>query len=112
MKEPRYIPNSIPAEIRNTNIILSLVLFSYCTWGVVTGTIWIPGKRGGMELHGASMWMVYAAMVLGVVNLLSVVVDHYDQRDNEISYRRIAFFTQTAAWGLFAIAVIVRLFFA
>ena len=51
---------------------------------------------------------MFCAMVASVLNLLSVVLDHFDIRNNEIMYRRIAFATQAVGWVLFAAAIVVH----
>ena len=42
--------------------------------------------------------------------MLSVVVDHYDTRDNEINYKRFARVTQFLGWSLFILALVLDLF--
>ena len=45
-----------------------------------------------------------------VRNLLSIVADHYDLRNNERHYRIIAFTTQAAGWVLCGLAVLAQMF--
>lgn len=107
-----HIPNHIPAKERVSNVLLSLVLFGYCTFGALHDDIYIPGKRSnGVHMHGVPMWVIYGAMLAAVTNMLSVVVDHYDVRANELNYKRIARFTQILGWILFILAFVLDVFF-
>lgn len=56
------------------------------------------------------MWFVYGAMLAAVTNMMSVVIDHYDVRANELNYQRIARFTQILGWALFIAAFVLDLF--
>jgi len=49
---------------------------------------------------------MYAAFVCACIVMLSVVIDHYDKRDNEHKYQAIGRFFEYSGWGLFAIALI------
>jgi hypothetical protein len=53
---------------------------------------------------------MYGAFLCAVGNMMSVVVDHYDQRNNENNYKLFARVTQIAGWTLFALALILDLF--
>lgn len=106
-----HIPNHIPAKERVGNVLLSLVLFGYCTFGALHDDIYIPGKRSnGVHMHGVPMWVIYGAMLAAVTNMLSVVVDHYDVRANELNYKRISRFTQVLGWILFILAFVLDVF--
>lgn len=65
-----------------------------------------------MSLSGVSAWIMYASFLCAVLNLLSVVVDHYDERDNEFSYKRFARFSQALGWTLFFLALLSTIVFA
>lgn len=107
-----HVPNHIPANERISNVLLSLILLGYCTFGALHDDIYIPGKRSsGIHMHGVPMWIIYAAMLAAVTNMLSVVVDHYDVRANELNYKRIARFTQILGWVLFGAAFVLDLFY-
>ena len=102
-----YIPNSIPSGTRLFNIIASLILFIYGARGIYVNDLYIPGKRGpGMHLHDGAAFIMYAAFVCACIVMLSVVIDHYDKRDNEHKYQAIGRFFEYSGWGLFAIALI------
>ena len=98
----RYTPNHIPAAERTINIILSAILLLYGTIGIISDDLYIPGKRRpGMHFHGEPAWVMYGAFLCVAANMLSVVVDHYDKRNNETNYKLFARVTQIAGWVLF-----------
>jgi len=81
-----YIPNSISPVDRLWNIIFAIGFTLYGAYGIFIDDLYIPSKRGGMHLSGESAWIMYAALICGCIYFLSIVVDHYDKRDNEIKY--------------------------
>lgn len=92
-KNDGYTPNHIPKGERIKNIIFSLALFAYGTYGVWVNDLYLPGKRTkGVHLHGIPAWIFYSAIISACLVMLSVVVDHYDKRNNEIDYRMFADF--------------------
>lgn len=106
-----HVPNHISRKERFINVLLSLAFLIYCSYGAMHDDIYIPGKRSaGVHLHGIPMWVVYAAMLCAVTNMMSVVVDHYDTRANEINYKKFARGTQILGWTLFIGAFILDLF--
>jgi len=79
-----YTPNHIPAEERTKNILSSIALFLYGSYGVYVNDLYIPGKRSkGIHLHDVPCWIMFGAIICACLVMLSVVVDHYDQRNNE-----------------------------
>lgn len=104
-----HVPNHIPRRERLLNVGLSLALLALALWGVIHDDLYIPGKRGGgLHLHGLPRWVMTAALLCTVVNLMAVVVDHHDRRPNEASYRRVAAVTQGLAWALFFLALALQ----
>lgn len=104
-------PNHIPSDERIMNIILSSVMFLYGTFGVIIDDLYIPGKRSpGTHFHGEPAWVLYGAFLCAVANMMSVVVDHYDRRNNEINYQRFARVTQIVGWTLFVLAFVLDIF--
>lgn len=106
-----YNPNHIPANELIISILLSSFIFIYGTLGVIFDDLYLPGKRGpGFHFHGVSAWILYVAFLCAAANLLSVVVDHYDERNNEKNYKLFARITQICGWTLFALALVLDLF--
>lgn len=54
-------------------------------------------------------WLLYTAMVSAALNMLSVVADHYDTRNNEYTYQRFLKLTQTLGCCFFILALILDL---
>jgi hypothetical protein len=106
----RYIPNEIPASERWWNVFLSLAILAWGSYGIWADDLVVPTKRNGVHLQGIAALIMFGAMVAAALNLLSVVVDHFDLRNNELSYRRIAFGSQLIGWLLFGLAMAVHIF--
>jgi hypothetical protein len=110
----KHTPNNIPEGQRIIFILLSGALLIYGTLGVLHDELYIrlPRTRRsilhddnpGTHLHGIAAWMMYCAMLLAVISMVSVIVDHYDKRDNEINYKRFARRTLLGAWGIASLA--------
>lgn len=104
-----HVPNRIPLVERVLNVVLSASLIVSGTQGVLNNDIHVPGKRSdGFHVHGFPMWLIYLAMLCAVANLIAVVVDHYDHRDNERDYKRFARRTQVCGFVLFFLAVLFK----
>ena len=104
-------PNHIPAEDRLLSIIFSTFMFLYGTIGLINDDIYIPGKRRpGTHFHGEPAWILYGAFICAVANMMSVVVDHYDKRNNETNYKLFSKATRVAGWTLFILALVLDLF--
>ena len=99
-----YTPNHIPRSERFLNVLYAVVIIAFGVIGLTTGDLLLPGKRtsgpNGVALQGLPAWLMYAAMICACVVLLSVVVDHYDRRNNEINYRRFAQIGKVLGWSL------------
>lgn len=103
-----YIPNQIPANERLKYIAFSILLFAYGSYGVWVNDLYIPGKRSrGIHLHDVPAWIMYGAMICACLVMLSVVVDHYDRRDNENNYRQFAEVFKFLGWMFFGLSLIM-----
>ena len=101
-----YVPNKIPMSKRTWHIFLFVLLLCYGALGLYLDVLYIPGKRGnGIHLHSHAAWIMYAAILCACANLISVVADHYDRRNNEVRYINFAFYAESAAWLLFFISL-------
>ena len=104
-------PNHIPFGKRIKYSILSLGLLIYGTLGLIIDDLNLPGKRGsGVHFHGVSAWVLYAAFLCAIANMVSIVVDHYDKRNNERNYRMFARITHTWGMAMFLIALVFDFF--
>lgn len=107
----KYKPNHIPLSERITNITLSIALFTYSTNSLLTNDFYFPGRNsGGRHYHGESVWILYAAFICGVFNLLSVIIDHYDKRNNVKRYKLFARITQFSGWTLLIMGIVLDAF--
>ena len=102
----RYVPNNILPGERIGHIILSLLLLAYGTYGLWVNDLYIPGKRRGIHLHDVPAWIVYGAIICACTVLLSVVIDHYDRRDNEKHYRTFASVGEFLGWSFFGVSLV------
>ena len=105
-----YSPNKIPFSERLVNKILSVLLLLYGSYGVYVNDLYISGKRtSGIHLHDESAIIMYGAFICGILVLLSVVIDHYDKRDNEHTYQIFAQVFKYLGWGLFGASLVWRI---
>jgi hypothetical protein len=108
--EGQYVPNVIPLSTRIWNVLLSLGLLAYGAYGLARGDLYIPGKRGnGMHLHGLAAWVMYGAFIGACLTMLSVVIDHFDQRNNEAQYKRFAEKCKQGGWALFILSLVIAI---
>lgn len=111
-----FVPNHIDRATRIINTAYSLALITWGTYGVIMNDLVLPGKRRGrgdvhfLHLHDAPLWLMYAAMICGSLTMLSVVVDHYDRRNNEAAYKRFSSRTALAGYLLFFSSLLLFLF--
>ncbi len=107
-----HVPNRIPAAQRFLDILYALVIIAFGALSLFKGDLLLPGKRtsgsNGMVLHGVSAWVMYGAMLCAICVLLSSVVDHYDRRNNEGSYRRFVRAGKICGWSLFVSALVLH----
>lgn len=100
-------PNSIKPSIRIQHGLASCALLAYAVYAVWIDDFFIPAKRGGgTHLHGLSAWLMFGAACCAVVNMASVAIDHYDRRNNELSYAHVAAATQWVGWTFFLAALV------
>ena len=103
----KYIPNVIPADVRRFNLFASLFLLAYGAYGIHVNDLYIRTRRGrvSLHLHNESAFIMYAAFLCACIVMVSVIIDHYDQRDNESTYRSVGTVFRIAGWGLFGISL-------
>jgi TRAP-type C4-dicarboxylate transport system permease small subunit len=105
-----YTPNQIPAQTRKQNALFSLLLFSYGTYGVWVNDLYIPGKRSkGIHLHDVPAWIMYGAILCACMVMLSVIVDHYDKRNNEAAYQAFGKIFKFLGWGFLGLSLVMAL---
>lgn len=105
----RYEPNRISPEQRIAYGALALGLIGYGAWGLANDVLYVPGKRHIHALHGVTLWIMLAAMLCAAAVAVSIVVDHYDRRDNERVYKAIVEYGFKAALLLYLLSPIYSL---
>jgi hypothetical protein len=102
-----YIANEIPLKTRIINLIVALCLLAYGLHGLYAGEIYIPSRsKGGIHLYQESVWIMFVALMCGAGVFLSIVLDHYDKRDNEHVYFKRGQMLKNIGIALFCVAVI------
>ncbi|MDC0601906.1 hypothetical protein OAP14_02625 [Aliiglaciecola sp.] len=86
-----YVPNQVSRSKRLFNLLWAFLLSIWGGHGYLTGTLWLPSLRGasGLQYTNTSLSLMMVAIVLGCLNLIVPIVDHYDKRDNEHVYTNI-----------------------
>jgi hypothetical protein len=106
-----YKPNRVSRSERAFNLVLAVVLLAYGVTGLVTHSIRINNRNSLIaHLEGGPAWLMAAALLLGASVFASVVVDHYDTRDNERYYRAFRWVATRLGWALVAAALLAHLY--
>jgi hypothetical protein len=89
----RYVPNRVALLHRLMLTVVALAWLAWIAIGVGLGhmVVALGGRRGRgtvLDFDGWSSLVACGAVVCLVLICVSVIVDHYDQRDNEQYYRR------------------------
>jgi hypothetical protein len=92
------------------NIIFSILLFAYGSYGVWVNDLYIPGKRSkDIHLHNVPAWIMYGAIICACLVMFSVVIDHYDKRNNEAGYKLFANVFIGSGMGIFRLSLIMAI---
>jgi hypothetical protein len=103
----QYQANQIPLAVRALKITVSAVLLVYGSYGIFVNDLYVPGKHGpGIHLHNVPALVMYSAIICACSAMLSVVVDHYDRRNNESGYRLFGRVAEYFGWALFALSLV------
>jgi len=105
----RHTPNVIPLRGRVALAMGALFLFFFVLAEVATGYTYLPTKRGGILLSGIPTLMISFSAIALIVALLLTIVDHYDRRPNEASYKKARSVCFKTAIFLFLAAPVVEL---
>lgn len=104
-------PRDLTLKQRVKHVASSLALIAYGVSGVVHGSLYNPGKsNNGLHLKGIAMWVGFAAIVFAALHYLSLVVNHYDKRDNQLHYRRFAKITKVTGFTLLFLSFLAYAF--
>ena len=105
-----YQPNHIPAGKRLRLAIYSIALLLYGGHGLWRNDLYLPWPRHhGTHLHDVSAWTMFGAFVCGSLVMVSIVVDHYDGRDNEKTYQKFSDVCKDIGACLVALSIALRI---
>jgi len=107
-EEGNYIPNSISIGNRLFSIAFSFALLIYGAHGVYSNDLYAPGKRDGIHFSGSATWLVLASIICLCVSLISIVIDHYDKRDNENQYYEFGKSIRLLGTSLFVFGIVLN----
>lgn len=111
MNSQNYTPNVVPFGKRIWNAAAAIFLLFYGAIGLYLNDLYVPGKhQPGIHFHGTAAWVMYCSILCVCANLVSVIVDHYDHRNNEIRYINFSYYAESTAWIIFFSALSISLF--
>lgn len=106
-----YIPNQVPVQERVLSILLACTFIAASLYALIYQHLVLPygGKYRGhfWRFDGYEMTLPVAALILAVIGLLSIVVDHYDKRENEHVYKVV----RRCSLGMALLIYFVSIFF-
>lgn len=112
-----YIPNKVSLLVRMKNLIFSIILLVYGTIGLFAQKIYIPmpskysyRRDNGFWFYDEAAILIVGAFFCGILVMISVIVDHYDKRNNENKYRKFSSFFKILGYGLLSVAVITQIY--
>lgn len=93
-----YIPNKVPLWNRLKNLFISAFFIIYGGYGVWVNDLAIKLGRYSLKrkiyhLHDEAAVVMYIGLLLVSLCFFSEIIDHYDRRDNEHLYHKIANYT-------------------
>lgn len=103
-----HYPNQISKLLRRKYLLQSFGIALYAIFGLCLGKVAIPIRFQAYTFEGVAALVLISAMFMAIFNMLSVVIDHYDKRNNEHIYQRFARFTHILGWVLFVLAIILK----
>jgi len=112
-QQEKYTPNHVSLDTRAFYLFASSLIIAYAVASLIRDDfyIWLPSRRGrdiSEHLHGSAAWLAAAAAFAAASNLLAVVVDHYDKRNNETNYRAYAKWSLLLAAALLVLAFVAH----
>lgn len=108
-KSGTYVPNSISLGKRAFNIVAAMFLLIYGSYGIYINDLYIPGRRGrGIHLLDQPALLMFSAIVCASLIFISVIVDHYDTRNNENKYTSLTRLFKFLGWSLFIGAFVLH----
>jgi hypothetical protein len=112
-KSDNYEPNYINQDTQYEKLFFASFLLIYGMVSVIYGKLCIPSRRGKSAFcfYGIPLWIMFVAMLIGVAYHISFIIDHSDQRNNEVKYRLFQKYSKFIGWSLVLIASFLQLIF-
>lgn len=113
----KYVANHISIRNRIAYLIFSIFLISYGISGLISDDLYLPfkrvagGKSHGYHFHGSLLWLLFLATICFALNLLSIIFDHYDKRNNENKYKIFAKTTFILGFTIVLLSIVLDVFF-
>ena len=82
----KYKPNVVSLNRRLALAICVVFLLIFALAELATGYTYVLGKRGGYLLSGIPTLMIALSASALCAAAMSMIIDHYDKRENESSY--------------------------
>ncbi len=109
-RQRRHEPNHVGILERVFYGMVSLTWMAWAVIGVLSGHMFFLVSRGGpLHFFGLPALFFSLCVLAGAAACASVVVDHYDRRDNEDAYRRVRLALWWTAAGFLGCAMLVGL---
>lgn len=106
-----HTPNAVSRGDRLFSLGLAIALIAYGSIGLITARVDLNGRKLRLGvLEGGPAWLMAAAFLVGAAVLLSVVVDHYDKRNNERHYQAFRWGAKYLGCCLAASALLAHLY--
>lgn len=101
-----HIPNQVPLDKRLWSTAGAIGLLLWGGYGLYVNDLVIPlRRRRDIHLHDEPAILMFAAFMCGALVLVSVIVDHYDRRNNEHKYEKFSKPAGGAGWVLFGVSL-------
>lgn len=104
----KYTPNHVPLIGRTLYALVSLTWIGWAMIGLLSGHMFVLlSKRGPIHLTGAPAVLFSVAVMACAAACAVAIVDHYDKRNNEDSYKRIRRQLWWSAVGFLCLSALV-----
>ena len=104
-----YVPNAFSRIDLYFSAATLLFLVVWSSFGIWGNDFVVPAKRSALHLHGLPAWLMLAAWLLAASSFASVIIDHYDRRNNESRYKRLRLWFTIGAWVFFFGSLVTNL---
>jgi hypothetical protein len=105
-----YFPNHVHVVARVTHAFVALTWTTWAVIGILSGHMFFLISRGGpVHFSGVPAFLFSAAVMACAATSVLAIVDHYDRRNNEASYKRLRKRLWLVAAALLLLAMLVGL---